>query len=30
MLAARGVPMAPKPFQFGVRIEHRQEVVNAV
>jgi uncharacterized FAD-dependent dehydrogenase len=30
MLAARGVPMAPKPFQFGVRIEHRQDVVNAV
>jgi uncharacterized FAD-dependent dehydrogenase len=22
--------MAPKPFQFGVRIEHRQDVVNAV
>ena len=30
MLARRGVPMTPKPFQFGVRIEHRQEVVNAV
>ncbi len=30
MLATRGVPMTPKPFQFGVRIEHRQEVVNAV
>lgn len=30
MLAARGVPMTPKPFQFGVRIEHRQSVVNAV
>jgi uncharacterized FAD-dependent dehydrogenase len=30
MLAERGVPMTPKPFQFGVRIEHRQEVVNAV
>jgi hypothetical protein len=30
MLAKRGVPMTPKPFQFGVRIEHRQEVVNAV
>ncbi|VTR94580.1 FAD-dependent dehydrogenase OS=Singulisphaera acidiphila (strain ATCC BAA-1392 / DSM 18658 / VKM B-2454 / MOB10) GN=Sinac_3551 PE=4 SV=1: NAD_binding_8: DAO [Gemmata massiliana] len=30
MLAQRGVPMAPKPFQFGVRIEHRQDVVNAV
>ncbi|VTT97338.1 fad dependent oxidoreductase : FAD-dependent dehydrogenase OS=Singulisphaera acidiphila (strain ATCC BAA-1392 / DSM 18658 / VKM B-2454 / MOB10) GN=Sinac_3551 PE=4 SV=1: NAD_binding_8: DAO [Gemmataceae bacterium] len=30
MLAERRVPMAPKPFQFGVRIEHRQDVVNAV
>jgi len=30
MLAQRGVPMTPKPFQFGVRIEHRQEVVNSV
>ncbi len=30
MLAERGVPMTPKPFQFGVRIEHRQDVVNAV
>ncbi|MBN9118634.1 MAG: NAD(P)-binding protein [Planctomycetes bacterium] len=30
MLAERGVPMAQKPFQFGVRIEHRQDVVNAV
>ncbi|MBP3954441.1 NAD(P)-binding protein [Gemmata sp. G18] len=30
MLAQRGVPMTPKPFQFGVRIEHRQDVVNAV
>ncbi|MDY3553325.1 NAD(P)-binding protein [Gemmata sp. JC717] len=30
MLARRGVPMTPKPFQFGVRIEHRQEVVNEV
>ena len=30
MLARRGVPMTPKPFQFGVRIEHRQEVVNTV
>ena len=30
MLAERSVPMTPKPFQFGVRIEHRQEVVNAV
>src|SRR5215218_10256625 len=30
MLARRQVPITPKPFQFGVRIEHRQEVVNAV
>ena len=30
MLAERRVPMTPKPFQFGVRIEHRQAVVNAV
>jgi uncharacterized FAD-dependent dehydrogenase len=30
MLAQRGVPMSPKPFQFGVRIEHKQDVVNAV
>lgn len=30
MLAARGVPMTQKAFQFGVRIEHRQDVVNAV
>ena len=30
VLAERRVPMTPKPFQFGVRIEHRQEVVNAV
>src|SRR5262245_15357234 len=30
MLAERKVPMTPKPFQFGVRIEHRQEVVNSV
>ncbi len=30
MLAERQVPMTQKPFQFGVRIEHRQEVVNAV
>ena len=28
MLAARGVPMAAKPFQFGVRVEHPQAVVN--
>src|SRR6476661_5554598 len=30
MLARRAVPMAPKPFQFGVRVEHRQAVVNEV
>jgi hypothetical protein len=30
MLAERGVPMTQKPFQFGVRIEHHQDVVNAV
>jgi uncharacterized FAD-dependent dehydrogenase len=30
MLARRRVPMTPKPFQFGVRVEHPQEVVNAV
>ena len=30
MLAARGVPMTPKPFQFGVRVEHPQAVVNEV
>ena len=30
MLAERRVPMTPKPFQFGVRIEHQQDVVNAV
>jgi hypothetical protein len=30
MLARRGVPMSPKPFQFGVRVEHRQDLVNEV
>lgn len=30
MLAKRGVPMAQKPFQFGVRVEHPQSLVNAV
>ncbi|MBL8864739.1 MAG: NAD(P)-binding protein [Planctomycetia bacterium] len=30
MLAKRNVPMALKPFQFGVRIEHLQSVVNEV
>jgi hypothetical protein len=28
MLRRRGVPMAPKPFQMGVRIEQPQETVN--
>lgn len=30
MLAKRGVPMSQKPFQFGVRVEHPQEIVNRV
>jgi uncharacterized FAD-dependent dehydrogenase len=30
MLRTRGVPMVQKPFQMGVRIEHRQEIVNRV
>jgi uncharacterized FAD-dependent dehydrogenase len=30
MLLARGVPMAHKPFQMGVRVEHPQELVNRV
>lgn len=30
MLADRGVPMTPKPFQFGVRVEHPQQLVNEV
>jgi uncharacterized FAD-dependent dehydrogenase len=30
MLRRRGVPMAPKPFQMGVRIEQPQETVNRV
>jgi uncharacterized FAD-dependent dehydrogenase len=30
MLLARGVPMTPKPFQMGVRIEQPQETVNRV
>jgi uncharacterized FAD-dependent dehydrogenase len=30
MLARRGVPMAQKPFQMGVRIEQPQEVVNRI
>lgn len=30
MLYERGVPMVPKPFQFGLRIEQPQEQVNRV
>lgn len=30
MLLDRGVPMVPKPFQLGVRIEQSQETVNRV
>ena len=30
MLARRGVPMSAKPFQFGVRVEHPQALVNEV
>jgi uncharacterized FAD-dependent dehydrogenase len=30
MLVRRGVPIVPKPFQMGVRIEQPQEVVNRV
>jgi len=30
MLVRRGMPMEPKPFQMGVRIEHPQEIVNRV
>src|SRR5207248_8009590 len=30
MLLKRGVPMEQKPFQFGVRVEHPQELVNRV
>src|SRR5438132_87601 len=30
MLVQRGVPMVPKPFQMGVRVEHFQETVNRV
>ncbi|MFN4260435.1 MAG: NAD(P)/FAD-dependent oxidoreductase [Gemmataceae bacterium] len=30
MLLRRGVPMVPKPFQMGVRIEQPQELVNRV
>jgi uncharacterized FAD-dependent dehydrogenase len=30
MLQRRGVPMVQKPFQFGVRVEHPQDLVNRV
>jgi uncharacterized FAD-dependent dehydrogenase len=30
MLKRRGIPMAQKPFQLGIRIEHPQETVNRV
>jgi uncharacterized protein len=30
MLLERGVPMEQKPFQMGVRVEHRQELINRV
>ncbi len=30
MLLQRGVPMVPKPFQMGLRIEQPQEIVNRV
>jgi uncharacterized protein len=30
MCLRRGVPLAPKPFQIGLRIEHRQETVNRI
>jgi uncharacterized FAD-dependent dehydrogenase len=30
MLERRGVPMVQKPFQFGVRVEHPQELINRV
>ena len=30
MLVRRGVPMTQKPFQMGLRVEHRQETVNRV
>jgi uncharacterized FAD-dependent dehydrogenase len=30
MLLRRGIPMVPKPFQLGVRVEHPQEIVNRV
>ncbi len=30
MLVRRGVPLVKKPFQIGVRVEHRQETVNRI
>ena len=30
MLVTRGVPLAKKPFQMGVRVEHSQETVNRI
>ncbi|HKB03704.1 MAG TPA: FAD-dependent oxidoreductase [Gemmataceae bacterium] len=30
MLVRRGLPVVPKPFQIGVRVEHPQELVNRV
>ncbi|MCZ2343694.1 MAG: NAD(P)-binding protein [Bacteroidales bacterium] len=30
MLARRAVPMTAKPFQFGVRVEHPQTLINSV
>jgi hypothetical protein len=30
MLVRRGVPLVPKPFQIGVRVEHPQSLVNRV
>lgn len=28
MLSGMGIPMAPKPFSMGVRIEHKQKMIN--
>src|SRR5262245_43124769 len=30
MLVRRGVPVVPKPFQIGLRVEHSQELVNRI
>ena len=30
MLAARGVPLEPKPFALGVRVEHPQALINQI